>query len=95
MATKKKLEQFKFERAFAGFQLDRTSDFESGNFRGIASVFGSIVDTFPNRTRFRRGAFAKTIAAFKAVGDLTHDAAIFFGVADEYIMRHEVFNPIR
>ncbi len=60
MATKRKLE--KAERASVKFQLDRTSDFESGNFRGIASVFGSIVDTFPNRTRFRRGAFAKTIA---------------------------------
>ena len=60
MATKKKLE--KAERASIQFQLDQESDFEAGKFRGIASVFGSIVDTFPNRTRFRRGSFAKTIA---------------------------------
>jgi HK97 family phage prohead protease len=60
MAPNKKLE--KAERASVKFQLDQESDFEAGKFRGIASVFGSVVDTFPNRTRFRRGAFAKTIA---------------------------------
>jgi HK97 family phage prohead protease len=35
---------------------------ESARFVGVASVFGSIVDTYPNRTKFQRGAFSKTIA---------------------------------
>lgn len=39
----------------------KDSSVESGRFSGIASVFGSVVDTFPNRTKFRRGAFLKTI----------------------------------
>ena len=34
---------------------------EAGRFSGIASVFGSMVDTFPHRTRFQKGAFLKTI----------------------------------
>jgi HK97 family phage prohead protease len=57
MAGKKKLEQHSFK-----FALDQASDFEAGKFRGVASVFGSIVDTFPNRTVIEPGAFAKTIA---------------------------------
>lgn len=57
MPSKKKLEQHSFK-----FQLDTDSDFEAGKFRGIASVFGSVVDTFPNRTFIEPGAFSKTIA---------------------------------
>lgn len=53
----KKLEQHTFK-----FRLDASSDFESGQFKGIASVFGSVVDTFPNRTVIEPGAFSKTIA---------------------------------
>jgi HK97 family phage prohead protease len=46
------------------FRLDPKSEFESGRFSGIASVFGSIVDTtarYGVRTRFREGAFLRTI----------------------------------
>ncbi len=53
----KKLEKHSFK-----FALDTTSDFEAGQFRGLASVFGSVVDTFPNRTVIEPGAFSKTIA---------------------------------
>src|SRR3990172_5089348 len=49
------------ERIPLQFRLDPKSEFESGRFSGIASVFGSIVDTYPNRTKFREGAFLKTL----------------------------------
>ena len=50
------------ERAPVTFALDATrSEFESGRFAGVASVFGSIVDTHPARTKFRPGAFRKTL----------------------------------
>lgn len=60
MATKKR-ETLQVERVPFAFELDQQSDFESGRFSGIASVFGSTVDTFPNRTRIRKGAFLRTI----------------------------------
>jgi HK97 family phage prohead protease len=59
MGTRK--EALMIERIPFQFQLSEKSDFEAGRFAGIASVWGSVVDTFPNRTRFRKGAFLKTI----------------------------------
>lgn len=56
-----KRETLVVERIPLQFRLDPKSEFEAGRFSGIASVFGSIVDTYPNRTRFREGAFLKTI----------------------------------
>ncbi len=56
-----KRETLTVERVPFQFQLDKNSDFESGRFSGIASVFDSIVDTFPNRTRIKKGAFLRTI----------------------------------
>jgi HK97 family phage prohead protease len=44
------------------FQIDQeNSDLEAGRFRGIASVFGSVVDTYPNPTIIEPGAFTQTI----------------------------------
>ena len=37
-------------------------DLESGKFQGIASVFGSTVDTFPNPSIIEQGAFSRTIS---------------------------------
>lgn len=56
-----KRETLVVERIPLQFRLDPKSEFEAGRFSGIASVFGSIVDTFPNRTKFREGAFLKTL----------------------------------
>jgi HK97 family phage prohead protease len=45
------------------FQIDQeNSDLEAGRFRGIAAVFGSVVDTYPNPTIIEPGAFEKAIA---------------------------------
>jgi len=60
MAPRPKTETL-VEQGTVEFALDPKSDFESGQFSGIASVFGSVVDTFPNRSRFRKGAFLKTL----------------------------------
>ena len=50
------------ERIPCSFELNaKRSAFEAGRFTGLASVFDSVVDTMPNRTRFRRGAFTKSI----------------------------------
>lgn len=57
----KKRETLVVERIPLQFRLDPKSEFEAGRFSGIASVFGSIVDTYPNRTKFREGAFLKTL----------------------------------
>jgi HK97 family phage prohead protease len=38
------------------------SKLETGEFEGVASVFGSLVDTFP-KTRIMRGAFRQTLAS--------------------------------
>ncbi len=51
----------KLERVQFQFQLDAESEFEAGRFAGIASVFGSKVDTFPLRTKIAKGAFLRTI----------------------------------
>lgn len=59
--TTKKRETLQIERIPFQFQLDQQSDFESGRFSGIASVFGSTVDTYPQRTRIKPGAFLKSI----------------------------------
>ena len=57
----KKRETLTVERVPFQFQLDPKSDFESGRFTGLASVFGSVIDTFPKRTLIKPGAFLKTI----------------------------------
>ena len=59
--TRKKSETLTVEHVPIQFQLDPASDFESGRFSGLASVFGSVVDTFPNRTMIKPGAFLKTL----------------------------------
>lgn len=43
-------------------QLGDVGENESGRFRGLAVRFNSPVETFPERTLFREGAFARTIS---------------------------------
>lgn len=63
MSKKKKARKYQAETHAFKFQIDQEkSDLESGRFRGIASVFGSVVDTYPDPTVIEPGAFAKTIA---------------------------------
>jgi len=57
--------QITIERFATQFQLAEKQPTEAGRFRGLASVFGSPVDTVGMlgvRTRFRPGAFKKTLA---------------------------------
>lgn len=60
-----KRETLVVERIPFQFRLDPSrSEFESGKFSGIASVFGSLVDTtwrYGVRSRIRQGAFTKSI----------------------------------
>lgn len=59
-----KRETLVVEHGTCQFRLNPKSEFEAGRFSGIASVFGSIVDTrafYGVRTRFREGAFLRTI----------------------------------
>lgn len=61
-AVYKPSETHKPERHAFKFRMDqKTSNLEAGTFKGIASVFGSVVDTYPNPTVIDPGAFAKTI----------------------------------
>lgn len=43
-------------------ELGEVGENESGRFRGLAVRFNSPIETFPTRTMFRKGAFAKTIS---------------------------------
>jgi len=47
-------------RGAVRFTLDPASNLDTGEFMGVASVFGQMVDTFPP-TRILRGAFTQTI----------------------------------
>jgi HK97 family phage prohead protease len=61
--------QIVVERFSTEFQLAAKQPHESGRFKGVASVFGSIVDTSARlgvRTRFVKGAFARTIADWRS-----------------------------
>lgn len=64
MSKKKRApKKYKAETHAFKFQMDQeNSDLESGRFRGVASVFGSVVDTYPDPTVIEPGAFAKTIS---------------------------------
>lgn len=52
------------ERIPFAFALQKNSEFEAGKFSGVASVWGSPIDTLWNigaRTKFQKGSFLKTI----------------------------------
>jgi len=61
--------QITIERFATRFQLAEKQPDEAGRFAGIASVWGSPIDTtwkIGVRTKFERGAFMKTIADWKS-----------------------------
>lgn len=62
--TKKKSKKKKYSPEIHSFRFaidPDSSDLEAGKFRGIASVFGSVIETYPHPTIVEPGAFKKTI----------------------------------